>query len=113
MYFQAGDLLTTPLPRADAILCRDCLVHLSDASIAQALKNFKASGSRYLLTTSFPQHQNSSIVQEGYQWQPLNLQAPPFLLGEPLAVIEEYAADVNFEFRDKSLLIWNLTAMEP
>jgi hypothetical protein len=113
MYFQAGDLLTTPLPRADAILCRDCLVHLSNASIAQALKNFKASGSRYLLTTSFPQHQNSSIVQEGYQWQPLNLQAPPFLLGEPLAVIEEYAADVNFEFRDKSLLIWNLTAMEP
>jgi hypothetical protein len=32
---------------------------------------------------------------------------------EPLAVIEEYAADVNFEFRDKSLLIWNLDAMGP
>jgi hypothetical protein len=111
MYFQVGDILSTPLPRTDAILCRDCLVHLSDASILRALHNFQASGARYLLSTSFPLRSNRSIEQEGYQWQPVNLQAAPFLLGEPLAVIEEYPSDSSFEFRDKSLLVWDLPSL--
>ena len=111
MYFQVGDILTTPLPQTDAILCRDCLVHLNDASILQALHNFQASGAQYLLSTSFPQRSNRTIEQEGYQWQPLNLQAAPFHLGEPLAVIEEYPRDFSFEFRDKALLVWDLASL--
>lgn len=111
MYFQVGDILSTPLPRTDAILCRDCLVHLSDASILRALHNFQASGAQYLLSTSFPQRSNSAIEQEGYQWQPLNLQGAPFHLGEPLAVIEEYPSDSTFDFRDKALLVWDLPSL--
>src|SRR5262245_3082575 len=34
-----ADITRDPLPRADAVLCRDCLVHLSFAHIAQTIDN--------------------------------------------------------------------------
>ena len=36
-----ADITRDPLPRADAILCRDCLVHLSFANIAAAVDQFQ------------------------------------------------------------------------
>src|SRR4029079_1649688 len=52
--FERLDLTCDPLPAADLILCRDCLGHLPFADIAAALANFRASGARYLLATTFP-----------------------------------------------------------
>src|SRR5919108_4247955 len=52
--FQCGDLTRDPLPKADVILSRDCLVHFSYADIRAAIDNFRRSGSKYLLTTTFP-----------------------------------------------------------
>lgn len=48
------DLTSSPLPAADLLLCRDCLVHLSFADIDRALANIRRSSIRYLLTTTFP-----------------------------------------------------------
>ncbi|HET7502615.1 MAG TPA: hypothetical protein VFK02_16455 [Kofleriaceae bacterium] len=105
--FERLDLTRDPLPPADLILCRDCLGHLPFAQIAQALANFRASGARYLLATTFPDWRaNTDIVQVG-DWRPLNLERPPFDLGPPLRVI----AEVNVEdprFSDKSLGLWAL-----
>ena len=39
--YHLADITADPLPRCDAILCRDCLVHLSFANIARAVANFQ------------------------------------------------------------------------
>jgi hypothetical protein len=51
--FAKLDLLRDPLPAADFVLCRDCLVHLSFANIFAALANLRRSGARWLLATTF------------------------------------------------------------
>lgn len=53
--YAVADITSDPLPRADAILCRDCLVHLSFANIERAVDNFRRSGARWLVTTTFPE----------------------------------------------------------
>jgi hypothetical protein len=40
IHFAVADLTRDPLPQADLILCRDCLVHLSFENIRRVLKNF-------------------------------------------------------------------------
>ena len=40
------DLTRDPLPRADAVLCRDCLVHLSFEHIFRAIDNIRGSGAQ-------------------------------------------------------------------
>ncbi|RZK26447.1 MAG: class I SAM-dependent methyltransferase, partial [Flavobacterium sp.] len=49
------DLISQELPMSDMIFCRDCLVHFSYDDIWSALCNIIRSGSKYLLTTSFPE----------------------------------------------------------
>ena len=51
--FIALDILKDELPKADLILCRDCFIHLSFKHISRAINNFKLSGAKYLLTTTF------------------------------------------------------------
>src|SRR5689334_6537607 len=52
--FVVCDLVSDPLPKADLILCRDCLVHLPYAETRTAIANFRKSGALWLLTTTFP-----------------------------------------------------------
>jgi len=51
--FIERDIVTDILPVYDLILCRDCFVHLSNRDIIKAVKNFRKSGSNYLLTTTY------------------------------------------------------------
>src|SRR5512139_415824 len=53
--FLTADITRDALPRADLVLCRDCLVHLSFANIDRAIARFHASGAQWLLTTTFPE----------------------------------------------------------
>lgn len=74
--FRRLDLTKDPLPKADIILCRDALVHLSFCDISKAISNIKKSGTRYLLVTTYPNVEvNFEICTGG--WRPLNLQKPP------------------------------------
>lgn len=87
--FQKLDLITQQLPKADVIMCRECLVHLSYENILAAINNIKLSGSRYLLTTHFPQiNENKDIVTGKHR--PLNLLIKPFAWPAPLMEIIEY-----------------------
>lgn len=106
------DLTTDSLPRADVVLCRDCLVHLSFKDIAGALKNIRRSGSRYLLTTTFPEEGHNIDVETG-DWRPLSLQKSPFLLGEPLLLLNEGCTEQAGAFSDKSLGLWAVDQMSP
>lgn len=51
--FQFADLTCDSLPRADAILCRDCLVHVSFQDIATILENFRATCASWLLLNTY------------------------------------------------------------
>lgn len=51
--FLQMDLTKDSLPYCDLVICRDCLAHFSFSDIQKALKNIKASGCHYLLTSSF------------------------------------------------------------
>lgn len=98
-------------PRVDLILCRDALVHLSFEDGRAALRNFKASGSKYLLTTTFTARGENQDIRTG-DWRPLNLQLPPFSFPEPLEVLNERCTIENGSWRDKSLALWPLDAVE-
>ncbi len=108
--FVCLDLISDPLPAADAVLCRDCLVHLPNALVVQALANLRRSGARYLLATSFPAHADNPDIEAGH-WRPINLQAPPFGLPEPLLVVHEGSAEA--QYGDKMLGVWRLDDLTP
>jgi 2-polyprenyl-3-methyl-5-hydroxy-6-metoxy-1,4-benzoquinol methylase len=68
--FRCLDVTRGPLPRADVIFCRDCLVHLRHADVRKALATFQRSGSRYLVVTTFPSVKANEDVTTG-GWRPL------------------------------------------
>jgi len=107
--FLCRDLTHHSLPKADLILCRDCLVHFSYADIRAAFANFQRSGSKYLLTTTFANAVNIDIRTGG--WRPLNLQAEPFAFPKPIAVIDELPAGVSHDYPDKKLCLWELASL--
>jgi hypothetical protein len=105
--FVQADLTTGPLPRADVVLCRDCLVHLSFANIARALDALARSGSTYLLTTTFTAHEKNEDCVDG-DWRMLNLQAAPFGFPEPIAAIVEGCTEGGGAYADKTLALWRI-----
>jgi hypothetical protein len=101
------DLTRDPLPRVDAVLCRDCLVHLSFENIALAIDNVRSSGSRYLLTTTFLEHDHNVDIEDG-DWRMLNLERPPFNLPPPADVLIEGCREGDGAYADKALGLWPL-----
>lgn len=105
-HFQTGNIVTDILPAADALLCRDCLVHLPFAAIQDALRLWRLAGFRYFMTTTFPRHANNADCNYG-DWRPLNLQAAPFNLPEPHALIPDNDG-LGPPYNDKALGVWKL-----
>ncbi len=103
--FVVLDLIRDPLPEADLVFCRDCLVHLSYEDIRLAFENIKHSGIKYLLTTTFTEHPENQNIVSG-DWRPLNLQLEPFHLPEPVRIINEKCSEGGGKFSDKSLGLW-------
>nr|WP_244199897.1 class I SAM-dependent methyltransferase [Amycolatopsis thailandensis] len=108
--FRTLDLTGDPLPAADLVLCRDCLVHLSFADIERALSNLRRSGSRYLLTTTFTELGANNDIVTG-DWRPLNLCREPFGFPEPLAVLVEGCTEEGGAYADKSLGLWEIASI--
>jgi len=106
--FRVLDFTVDHVPHADLILCRDALVHLSYRHIFAALENFRDSGSKYLLTTSFPDTRENEDIETGW-WRPLNLEIPPFSLAPPLRKLSDKESE-NHYF-DKVLALWDLQAL--
>ena len=103
--FVCGDLTRDPLPRADLILCRDGLVHFSFADIHAALDNFRRSGSRWLLATTFIDVPANEDIATG-EWRVLNLEKAPFYFPTPLALVDEKCPHTGGT--DKRLGLWEL-----
>lgn len=104
------NIVRDPLPKVDVIICRDCFVHLHFNDIKAALRNFKKSGSKYVLMTTFKKKRpNTEVARYGF-WRTLNMELPPFNLPEPILYIDEGCTEANPDdsFDDKCLGLWKL-----
>jgi len=95
------DITSDALPKADVILCRDCLIHLSFEDGLRALDNFKRSGSTFLLATTHTTVTENVDIDSG-AWRNVNLQLPPYGLPEPQRTIIEDRES------GKALSLWRL-----
>ncbi|MBF0152550.1 MAG: hypothetical protein HQL64_02285 [Magnetococcales bacterium] len=86
-FFNTADITEDLLPRSDLLLCRNTLTHLPNSQVQAALRQLQASGSRYLLLTTFPGADNAEIAP-GY-WRKTDLTAPPFSLPPPLKMVPD------------------------
>jgi hypothetical protein len=100
-------ILEKNIPKVDLIFCRDCLVHLDYRSIFKAIANLKNSGSKYLLTTSFPSRDKNQNIEIG-GWRTLNFEKAPFNFPLPTLTINEHCTEGNGKYTDKSMMLWDL-----
>ena len=107
-HFLELDLTRDPLPDADVLLCRDCLVHLSYENTSRLFKNLRRSKIRYILMTSFPGRGDNKDVEDG-DWRPLDFEAPPFDFPPPRLTIVEECEEEGGSYADKSLCAWPVT----
>jgi hypothetical protein len=108
--FLTLDLTRDPLPPADLILCRDCLVHLSFEDVLSALRNVARSSATYLLTTTFVGCEQNEDIVTG-DWRPLNLERSPFDLPAPLRLVDEHTPEGGGAFADKALGLWRISEL--
>jgi len=108
-YLEA-DITRDPLPRADAVLCRDCLVHLSFAHIERVIHNLRRSGATWLITTTFSELQANHDCDDG-DWRALNFCRPPFAWPAPVALLDERCDEAGGGYRDKGLGVWRLDSL--
>jgi hypothetical protein len=90
--FTQFDITADRFPNADLWLCRDCLIHLSNADVRKALENFSASGIPYALISNYlGDGVNADIVSGGFR--PLDLTKAPFRLPPPEFIINDWPGD--------------------
>lgn len=102
--FLWSDLSSEPLPVADLILCRDCLIHLPTKSIQQALQNFRSSGARYLLLTNHigaPAYRDIPVGS----FRPIDFTQPPFNFPPPEETLKEDGED------GRKLCLWRIETL--
>lgn len=111
--FASLDLTRDALQEVDVIFSRDCLVHLSSEDALRVVENFKRSGARYLLTTTFTDRsKNTDLKGRDAFWRPLNMQLAPFNFPKPVALINEGCTENHGRYRDKSLGLWRLADIQ-
>ncbi|HET6158917.1 MAG TPA: class I SAM-dependent methyltransferase [Dongiaceae bacterium] len=105
--FLLGDLTRDALPHCDLIFSRDCLVHFSFATLDRTVRNLKASGAVWLLTTTFPELERNEDIEDA-DWRPLNFEIAPLNWPAPLEIINERCTEAGGAYADKSLALWRL-----
>lgn len=104
--FEVIDITSDEIPKVDLIICRDCLQHLSQNHVKKALRNFKKSGSKYLLVTNYPWTLENYDIKDG-DFNPLNLSQKPFNLS-PNCVEKIKESDEIGNCVDKYLYLYKL-----
>jgi len=104
--FLCAGIVADRLPTADAVLCRDCFIHLPTHLIRAALANFHASGIRYLLLTNDRDVESYEDIPIG-SFRRVNFERPPFSFPPPLQVVNETRTG------DRQLCLWELATLFP
>jgi len=91
--FNHFDFVFQTLPYADLIICRDGFQHLPEKYIIQSLYNFRNSGSKYLISTTYPSVEVNidpyTKETKGWGYREINLCMAPFNLGKTIGWIDE------------------------
>ncbi|MDB5444293.1 MAG: hypothetical protein JWP73_2669 [Phenylobacterium sp.] len=89
--FVCLDITRDPMPKADFVLVRDVLFHLSNQDIVRVLENFVNSGSDWLATShSFHVAEMADAVSDPTTFRPVNLMTPPFHFAPPDYLLKDY-----------------------
>lgn len=90
--FFVFDAMADVIPPADLIICRDFLFHLSFGEGNRVIDNFRKSGSKLLLTTSFNDLERNSEIPAGrvYGYRDINVCIDPYNLGPPIIAEREF-----------------------
>jgi 2-polyprenyl-3-methyl-5-hydroxy-6-metoxy-1,4-benzoquinol methylase len=102
--FRLLNITSGPLPKVDLILCRDLLIHLSEADIWKSLKTIKESNSEYIFLSTYRNFNTNYDIITG-AFRRLNLERPPYNFQGALRYIEEY----NRIGAGKSLGLWRVS----
>jgi len=101
--FLTLDITKDPLPKADFVLIRDVLFHLSNVDVVRVLENFVRSGSAWLATShSFHVTEMTEVSSDPTTFRPVNLTTAPFFFNYPDHVLKDYAPG----FQPRWLGIW-------
>ena len=107
--FVKADLTKDALPEYDCVICRDLFLHLSYSNILKVLSNFKKSGIKYMLISTYTKpRKNFNVLNFYINGRALNMQKHPFFLPNPFDIINEKYEGQNGEYNDKSLALWKL-----
>jgi len=97
--FRQLDVTCDPLPQVDLVLCRDCLMHLSNDQVRAAIGNIVRSGSTWVALTSFHNPgRNRDTVAGGFR--ALNLCQTPFNFAPPAISMDEKWPPSSNKFLD-------------
>jgi hypothetical protein len=99
--FLHRNVITDPLPRADLVVNRDFLIHMSFRDAQSAIANVKRSGSAWLLANTYRNVRENRDIVTG-QWRYIDLMKPPYSFPEPKLEIEEQPAE------GKMIALWRI-----
>ena len=122
--FRVINAIVDPIPTVDLVFCRDLFIHFPFEETKTALANIKASGSKYLLTTTFswrsfpPRDIVRNAENKMAPWTRLNLFMEPFNMPPCIDFIVEFNQerdnpnpDQNIGFGDKILALWEINSI--
>jgi hypothetical protein len=115
-HFALGDITSDPLPDADMLMVRDCLVHLTFEMRWAFFDNFLAANIPWLLVTSWLRPENRWVYKNGGE-KSFNMQAEPFSFGPPVEFILETAdtlpagEETNPETTHRGMGLWPRSAI--
>ena len=102
--FICADIVTEPLPSADLVLCRDCFIHLPTRLIRASIRNFRATGARYIFLTSDRDAEPYHDIPLG-SFRRINFTRPPFSFPNPICSLTEE------ETGGRQLCLWDLQSL--
>ena len=106
-----ADIIYDKLPACDFLMIRDCLVHLPNELVLQAIRNAASSESKWIGITTFISYHPNQDIELG-DWRPLNLMRAPFDLPAPKYMLMEHCTEREGRYTDKALAIWRRKDLE-
>jgi hypothetical protein len=103
--FEVLDATVDPLPRADTVLCREVLFHLSFRDIGRLTENVRNSGAIFLVATTDESIVFNADVPSG-DFRNINLTRAPFLFPKPAFSIPD-----NSVAPHRSLAAWKISTL--
>ena len=108
--FTVLNLLRDAIPQVDLLMVRRLLLSLCYQDFWQVIDHIYASGSKYLLTETFPEWEGNDDVETG-EWRPFNLVEAPFNFPDPILLIREPESSMEGWVEEKCYGIWRIDSL--